>query len=206
VIDDVETDGFMTGVVTTNNFHTFFYNRKEEIVLVEPEKKESFVVKDYQSPIPAMLVYAKEEDIEVEFRERAKKRPVVLMVHGGPHGSFLSAHTCLRYTLLKMGYALLMPNFPGSTGYGQEYLNSLVKGIGEKDVKLILELLNVVLTENADFDKSKVHVYGGSYGGYLSALMGSRHSTMFKSAIILNGVLSNGGELWFTDIPEWVTA
>lgn len=75
-----------------------------------------------------------------------------------------------------MGYALLMPNFPGSIGYGQKYIDSLLKGIGEHDVKPILELLDLVLQENSDLDSTKVHVQGGSYGGYLSALLGSRHA------------------------------
>ena len=51
-----------------------------------------------------------------------------------------------------------------------------------------------------------MYVYGGSYGGYMSAIMGSRFDKYFKSAIILNGVLSIPANLWFTDIPEWNTA
>ena len=39
----------------------------------------------------------------------------------------------------------------------------------------------------------------------MSAIMGSRYEKYFKSAVILNGVLSIPGNLWFTDIPEWNT-
>ena len=49
-------------------------------------------------------------------------------------------------------------------------------------------------------------MYGGSYGGYLAAVLGSRHSAYFQSAVILNGVLNNAAMMWFTDIPEWITA
>jgi acylaminoacyl-peptidase len=52
------------------------------------------------------------------------------MFHGGPHGSFSPALTSLRYSLLKMGYVLLFPNFHGSTGYGQDFVNGALKGIG----------------------------------------------------------------------------
>jgi len=44
---------------------------------------------------------------------------MILLAHGGPHGAVDPTLTLLRYTLLKMGYSLLMPNFPGSAGYGQ---------------------------------------------------------------------------------------
>ena len=69
----------------------------------------------------------------------------------------------------------------------------------------MLGLLDVVLTEKPYIDKKKVHVYGGSYGGYSGAILGSRYSQYFKSAIILNSVLSIPGQLFFTDIPEWCT-
>ena len=70
----------------------------------------------------------------------------------------------------------------------------------------LIALLNHVLDKNPQFDSKQVHLYGGSYGGYLGALLGSRYPTRFKSATILNGVLNNAAMMWFTDIPEWVTA
>lgn len=65
-------------------------------------------------------------------------------------------------------------------------------------------MLNKLQSEDKSLDKTKVHVYGGSYGGYLSALLGARYPDIFKSAIIMNGVLNNAAMMWFTDIPEWV--
>ena len=62
-----------------------------------------------------------------------------------------------------------------------------------------------VLAENKDIDAGNVHVQGGSYGGFMSAIMGTRYPQYFKSATILNGVLNLVGNMYFTDIPEWVT-
>jgi dipeptidyl aminopeptidase/acylaminoacyl peptidase len=42
---------------------------------------------------------------------------------------------------------------------------------------------------------------GGSYGGYMAALLGSRYHKHFKSAVIMNGVINNIANMWFTDIP-----
>jgi acylaminoacyl-peptidase len=46
---------------------------------------------------------------------------------------------------------------------------------------------------------------GGSYGGYMSAILGSRYPQYFKSAVIMNGVLDLIANMWFADIPEWNT-
>lgn len=48
-------------------------------------------------------------------------------------------------------------------------------------------------------------MYGGSYGGYTGGIMASRYSEYFKSAVIMNGVISIPAMLFFTDIPEWCT-
>ena len=65
-------------------------------------------------------------------------------------------------------------------------------------------MLNKVISSDKNVDPAKIHVYGGSYGGYLSALLGARYPDLFKSAIIMNGVLNNAAMMWFTDIPEWI--
>jgi len=43
---------------------------------------------------------------------------MIVMPHGGPHGSFLPYLNSFRYLLLKIGYYFLYPNFTGSAGYG----------------------------------------------------------------------------------------
>lgn len=98
------------------------------------------------------------------------------MPHGGPHGSFAHALSCLRYMLLKMGYFFLYINFSGSTGYGKEVLEASLTKIGEKDADEIIEVLKKVLSEHSNISKSDVHAYGGSYGGYMSVIFGSRYS------------------------------
>ncbi len=73
-------------------------------------------------------------------------------------------------------------------------------------MKPFLNQLERILSENHNYDKTNVHSFGGSYGGYLTAIMGTRYPSYFKSAVIMNGVLNNIAMLFFTDIPEWVTA
>jgi len=53
-----------------------------------------------------------------------------VVAHGGPHGSNVNMLTSLRYILLRLGYGLLYPNFSGSVGYGQKFINNCLKNIG----------------------------------------------------------------------------
>ena len=58
-----------------------------------------------------------------------------------------------------------------------------------------------LLKENENLDSGNVHIQGGSYGGFMGAVMGSKYSKHFKSAVILNGVINIIANLWFSDIP-----
>ena len=145
------------------------------------------------------------QDVDGEFEKKGKK-PMVVIVHGGPHANADPCLTMLKYMLLKCGYAILMPNYSGSAGFGQEYMKAAVGNIGTKDAEEIVKLIDNVLSNKPHIDKTKVYVYGGSYGGYMAAIMGTRYSQHFKAAVILNGVLSVPANFWFSDIPEWSTA
>lgn len=66
---------------------------------------------------------------------------MVVIVHGGPHGHGDPCLTLLKYMLLKCGYCILMPNFSGSSGFGQEYMKAAVGNIGKKDADEIVQLI-----------------------------------------------------------------
>ena len=100
---------------------------------MEPGNKEQFIEKEYLHPIHAILVSAPQEDVWPEYQFRKGNRPLAVMPHGGPHGSFAHAFTSLRYMLLKMGYFLLHPNFSGSAGYGKQFLEATLGKAGERD-------------------------------------------------------------------------
>ena len=104
-----------------------------------------------------------------------------------------------------MGYILLYPNPPASIGYGDKYVSDNLKQIGSNDAGLIVDQICDILKSRKDIDQSRIYSHGGSYGGFMSAIFGSRYSNIFASVVILNGVLNNIANMWFTDIPEWVT-
>ena len=93
--------------------------------------------------------------------------PVMISIHGGPEGqhtpSFSSFYAFLAN---EMGIAVIAPNVRGSSGYGKTYLK-LDNGFNREDsVKDIGKLIEWI-EKNDDFDKDKIAVFGGSYGGYM---------------------------------------
>ena len=53
----------------------------------------------------------------------------MVLIHGGPHGAMDPCFSMFKYILLKCGYAILIPNFSGSAGYGEETLNKALGSI-----------------------------------------------------------------------------
>jgi dipeptidyl aminopeptidase/acylaminoacyl peptidase len=93
--------------------------------------------------------------------------PVVISIHGGPEAQERPGFAAIwQYWVNELGIAVVVPNVRGSTGYGKSFVE-LDNGFNRKDsVKDIGALLDWIATQ-PDFDKDRVMVYGGSYGGYM---------------------------------------
>ena len=132
------------------------------------------------------------------------KRPLVVFLHGGPHAVHTGVFSVTKHYLLHQGYNLLYPNFRGSLGYGQKFIEELAGKIGEVDREEIMETIEYCVEEGL-CDENKVAIYGGSYGGYLCGVLLARHSERFRCGVIINPV-TNINHLWVTsDIPDWAT-
>jgi dipeptidyl aminopeptidase/acylaminoacyl peptidase len=97
--------------------------------------------------------------------------PLAVFVHGGPTGawswSFLPAGGT-GPLLAQEGYALLLPNPRGSAGRGQEFARANLGDMGGGDLQDILAGIDALVDEGL-VDTERVGVYGGSYGGFMSA-------------------------------------
>ncbi len=95
----------------------------------------------------------------------AKDLPLILWPHGGPWGRDSYGYDTFAQFFANRGYAVLQPNFRGSTGYGKKYLNA---GNGEWGRKMQDDLTWGVKALIADgtVDPKRVGIAGGSYGGY----------------------------------------
>lgn len=133
------------------------------------------------------------------------KRPIMVALHGGPHGAATGMFSTQKYYSLYKGYNLLYPNFSGSTGFGQDFLERLPGNIGELDALEVKAAIDYCVENNLG-DPEKLIVMGGSYGGYLGAVMIAKFPDLFKCAILKNAVVNLPFTFETSDIPEWAYA
>lgn len=95
----------------------------------------------------------------------ASPPPVVVVVHGGPEGQAVVSFNAIAQYLVTAGYAVVVPNVRGSTGYGKRFA-SLDDTIKRLDSVKDLEALHGALSEWG-LDDDRAALWGGSYGGYM---------------------------------------
>jgi dipeptidyl aminopeptidase/acylaminoacyl peptidase len=119
---------------------------------------------------------------------RGTRMPVVILLHGGPFSAWTDAFRYRWNPLLfaERGYLVAMPNFRGSTGYGQGFAAAILGNHGELPAKDVLNLTNV-LARREDVDARRIAIAGGSYGGYLTALL-TGMTDRYQAAIVHAGV------------------
>jgi dipeptidyl aminopeptidase/acylaminoacyl peptidase len=133
----------------------------------------------------------------------SRKYPVVYLIHGGPQSAWDDEwHPRWNYAMFAArGYVVAAVNFHGSTGYGQEFTNSISLHWGDYPYEDLMKGLDAVLA-NPWADSTRVGAAGASYGGYMIYWMAgqtSRFRTLVAHDGIFNPVSFFGSteELWF---------
>jgi dipeptidyl aminopeptidase/acylaminoacyl peptidase len=125
----------------------------------------------------------------------AKKYPLMMKIHGGPHGTYGNAFSHEFQLLVAQGYVLLYVNPRGSQGYGQEFAHCIRGDWGNLDYADIMAGIDYVITQGY-VDPERLAAGGASYGGYMTCwLLG--HTDRFK-AIVTERVVSNFASFWGT--------
>jgi dipeptidyl aminopeptidase/acylaminoacyl peptidase len=148
---------------------TYLYNRQAKKLTFQYRPRPNIPVNDlatmkairYKSSdgleIPAYLTLPK--------GVVAKNLPIIAFPHGGPWNRDSWGYNSYAQFLANRGYAVLMPNFRGSTGYGKKFLNAGNNQWGENMQDDITWGIKYLISEGIA-DPKRVGIMGGSYGGY----------------------------------------
>ena len=107
--------------------------------------------------------------------------PLIYNIHGGPHVMHAATFFHEAQVMSARGFAVLLINPRGSHGYGQAFTNGVIGHYGEGDYQDLLFALDSVLAENSWIDLERLHVTGGSYGGFMTNWIVTQ-TNRFKSA------------------------
>ncbi|MBT8484157.1 MAG: prolyl oligopeptidase family serine peptidase, partial [Phycisphaerae bacterium] len=143
---------------------------------------------------------------------KSKPRPLVHLVHGGPHGAF-SDDWHYRWNpqmYAARGYLVAMVNFHGSVGWGHEFARSIRGSWGELPAEDIARVTDALVARRLA-DPRRMALAGASYGGYLVSWIASQtdryacivnhagvcdFQTQFASDFTQGWPQSAGGDLW----------
>jgi dipeptidyl aminopeptidase/acylaminoacyl peptidase len=130
--------------------------------------------------------------------------PVLLMIHGGPYTQYGWRLFDEAQVYAEAGYAVVMGNPRGSSGYGEAHGKAVMGDVGTRSAVDLLALLDAAL-KAPDLDASRVGVLGGSHGGFMTTWLAGHHGDRFKAAIserAVNAIDSFAGTSdigWFFD-------
>ncbi|MDI3340033.1 MAG: S9 family peptidase [Sphaerobacter sp.] len=111
----------------------------------------------------------------------SRRYPLILQIHGGPHGMYGSVFFHEMQVLAARGYVVLMTNPRGSTGYGQAFVSAAMGDWGGIDYRDIMAGVDYVLGLGF-IDEQRLGVTGGSYGGYMTNWIVTQ-TDRFKAAV-----------------------
>ncbi len=116
------------------------------------------------------------------------KRPVLVVIHGGPEGQSLPTFLGRsNYLLNELGVALIYPNVRGSTGYGKTF-TLLDNGFKREDTYKDTNALFDWIATQPELDSAHIAVTGGSYGGHMTLAISTFYSGRIKCSIDVVGM------------------
>jgi dipeptidyl aminopeptidase/acylaminoacyl peptidase len=140
--------------------------------------------------------------------QEGKTYPVAFLIHGGPQGSFGDgwSYRWNPQTYAGQGYAVVMVDFHGSTGYGQAFTDAISQHWGDRPLEDLQKGWKAALSQHRFLNGDKACALGASYGGYMVYWIAGNWQQPWKCLVDHDGVFDNRmmgyetEELWFS---EW---
>ncbi len=180
------------------------------IIDLHAEKKEiNLIGKVFINPllpqeqlvIPKQIIFKSPDGVLVHadlFEAKGVgRKPTIVYVHGGPPRQMLlgwnysdyysNAYASNQY-LVSKGFNVLVVNYRLGIGYGFDFHKPANAGLAGASEYLDIKAAGEWLKTQSFVDPNKIGIYGGSYGGYLTALALARDSKLFAAGVDIHGV------------------
>lgn len=140
-----------------------------------------------------------------------RRYPVAFIIHGGPQASFgnLFSYRWNVQPFAGAGYAVVIIDFHGSTGYGQAFTDAVSRHWGDRPLVDLQNGWAYALAHYPYLDGNRACALGGSYGGFMINWIAGKWSTPWKCFVNHDGIFDtrmqgySTDELWFT---QWENA
>ncbi len=169
---------------------TFLFDRKAKTVEMQYKVREKLPREALASMQP--IRYKSSDGLEIPAYLTvpkgvpAKGLPTLVVPHGGPWARDVWGYNAMAQFFANRGYAVLMPNFRGSTGFGKKFLNA---GNGEWGRKMQDDVTWGVkhLIDQGIADPKRIGILGGSYGGYATLAGVAFTPDVYRAAVDIVG-------------------
>ena len=113
--------------------------------------------------------------------------PLIVLPHGGPEARDRFEYDTWSQVLATRGYLVFQPNFRGSAGYGQAFMEAGHKQWGGRMADDITDGVKALI-QQGQVDPARICIFGGSYGGYAALFAGATHPALYKCVVSWAGI------------------
>lgn len=161
---------------------TQFFLRLQDVAVADkvilagkpnPKAKERYGIKNDRHPIRIYCYTFLPKNVP-----KGKSLPAIVLTHGGVHGDFGTYHVHMVREMVERGYAVIAPEYRGSTGYGKTMYESIDYGGLENDDMVTCRDWAV---DELPIDGKRVAAVGWSHGGMISLMAGFDHPDKFAA-------------------------
>lgn len=140
-----------------------------------------------------------------------KSYPLILQIHGGPWAAYGPLFAANNQLYAAAGYVIAYGNPRGSTGYGEEFAETIDQDYPSRDYDDLMDILDATIAMG-NIDENRLYLTGGSGGGVLTAWIVGK-TKRFRAAVVVNPVINWISQLltgdgnkwfvnrWFADLP-----
>ncbi len=173
-ITDISRSGVIVGTTTAANQPTEIYITSPDYGSVKVLTNHNSWLKDYELAETEIVKWKSKDGMEVEGLltkpvgyVEGSKVPFLLNPHGGPTGASLNTFNNTVQVLAANGFAVLQPNFRGSTGKGLAFAQANKNSWGKGDYEDCMAGVDAMIARGIA-DPDRLGAFGWSYGGYMT--------------------------------------